>query len=56
MAPELHKKIAQALLSEEGKQATAKLRTAYAGQDFIPTTRDEYAGLGDLLKSSLYYQ
>jgi ABC-type phosphate/phosphonate transport system substrate-binding protein len=56
ITPELHKKIAQALLSEEGKQATAKLRTAYAGKDFIPTTRDEYAGLGDLLKSSLYYQ
>jgi ABC-type phosphate/phosphonate transport system substrate-binding protein len=56
IAPELHKKIAQALLSEEGKQATAKLRTAYAGKDFVPTTRDEYAGMGDLLKSSLYYR
>ena len=56
IAPELHTKIAQALLSEEGKQATAKLRTAYAGKDFVPTTRDEYAGLGDLLKSSLYYR
>jgi len=56
IAPALHAKIAQALLSEEGKQATAKLRTAYAGKDFVPTTRDEYAGLGDLLKSSLYYR
>ena len=56
IAPELHKKIAQALLSEEGKQATAKLRSAYAGKDFVPTTRDEYAGMGDLLKSSLYYR
>ena len=56
IAPELHKKIAQALLSEEGKQATAKLRAAYAGKDFVPTTRDEYAGLGDLLKTSLYYR
>ncbi len=56
IAPELHKKIAQALLSEEGKQATVKLRAAYAGKDFVSTTRDEYAGLGDLLKTSLYYQ
>ncbi len=56
IAPEMHKKIAQALLSEEGKQATAKLRTAYAGKDFVATTRDEYAGLGDLLKASLYYR
>jgi ABC-type phosphate/phosphonate transport system substrate-binding protein len=56
IAPELHKKIAQALLSEEGKQATAKLRAAYAGKDFIPTSRDDYAGLGDLLKTSIYYQ
>jgi len=56
IAPEQHKKIAQALLSEEGRQATAKLRTAYAGKDFVATNRDEYAGLGDLLKSSLYYR
>jgi ABC-type phosphate/phosphonate transport system substrate-binding protein len=56
IAPELHKKIAQALLSDEGKQATAKLRAAYAGKDFVPATRDEYAGLSDLLKASLYYR
>jgi ABC-type phosphate/phosphonate transport system substrate-binding protein len=56
IAPELHKKIAQALLSDEGKQATAKLRAAYAGKDFIAATRDEYAGLSDLLKTSLYYR
>lgn len=56
IAPELHKKIAQALLTEEGKQATSKLRSAYAGKDFVPATRDEYAGMGDLLKSSLYYR
>jgi ABC-type phosphate/phosphonate transport system substrate-binding protein len=56
IAPELHKKITQALMSEEGKQATAKLRAAYAGKDFVSTTRDEYAGLGDLLKTSLYYR
>lgn len=56
IAPELHNKIAQTLMSEEGKQATAKLRAAYAGKDFVSTTRDEYAGLGDLLKTSLYYR
>ena len=56
IAPELHAKIAQALLSEEGKQATAKLRAAYAGKDFILTNRQEYADLGDLLKTSLYYR
>lgn len=56
IAPELHAKIAKALLSEEGKQATANLRAAYAGKDFIRTTRQEYADLGELLKSSLYYR
>lgn len=55
IAPELYNKIIQALLSEEGKQATAKLRAAYAGKDFIRATPAEYAGLGELLKSSLYY-
>ena len=56
IAPELHAKIAQALLSEAGKQATAKLRGAYAGKDFILTSRQEYADLGDLLNASLYYR
>lgn len=52
----LHKKIAQALLSTEGKQATAALRAAYAGKDLVSAYPDEYAGLGSLLKFSLYYQ
>ena len=56
IAPELHKVITQALMSEEGKQATTKLRAAYAGKDFVATNRDEYAGMGDLLKTSLYYR
>ena len=56
IAPELHAKIAQALLSGEGKQATAKLRAAYAGKDFVQASRQEYADLGELLKSSLYYR
>lgn len=56
IAPDLHAKIAQALLSEEGKQATAKLRAAYASKDFVPANRQEYADLGELLNSSLYYR
>lgn len=56
IAPEQHEKIAKALLSDEGKRATEKLRAAYAGKDFVPASRAEYAGLGDLLKTSLYYQ
>lgn len=56
IAPELHAKIAQALLSEEGKLATAKLRAAYAGKSFVQTNRQEYADLGELLNSSLYYR
>jgi len=56
IAPELHAKIAKALLSEEGKLATAKLRAAYASKDFVSTSRQDYADLGELLKSSLYYR
>lgn len=56
ITPELQKKLTQALLSDEGRRATEKLRAAYAGKDFVPASREEYAGLGDLLKSSLYYR
>lgn len=56
VAPELHGKIIKALLSDEGKLATDKLRNAYAGKNFVPASRDEYAGLGALLNSSLYYR
>jgi ABC-type phosphate/phosphonate transport system substrate-binding protein len=56
IAPELHAKIAKALLSEEGKRATEKLRATYAGKEFVPATRAEYSGLSDLLKTSLYYR
>lgn len=51
----LHARISQVMLSEQGKLATAKLRAAYAGKDFVPAAREEYAGLGDLLKDSIYY-
>jgi ABC-type phosphate/phosphonate transport system substrate-binding protein len=56
ISTELRKKIADGLMSAEGKAATAKLRAAYAGKDFVPASSEEYAGLGDLLKNSLYYQ
>lgn len=56
VSSELRTKIRQALLSEEGVRATAKLRTAFAGNHFIAASRDEYAGLGLLLKDSLYYE
>jgi ABC-type phosphate/phosphonate transport system substrate-binding protein len=53
---ELHAKIAEAMFTAEGRQATEKLRAAYAGKDFVLAQRNEYAGLGDLLKTSLYYE
>jgi len=56
IAPELHAKIAKALLSEDGKRATEKLRATYAGKDFVPASRAEYSGLSELLKTSLYYR
>lgn len=55
VAPEIQTKLKQALLSEEGKAATAKLRSAYAGKDFVSATREEYAGLGIYLNESTYY-
>ncbi len=55
VAPEVQERIKKALLSDEGKAATAKLRSAYAGKDFVSATREEYAGLGLYLKDALYY-
>jgi len=52
---EMQARIKHALLSDEGRAATAKLRATYAGKDFVPATAEEYAGLGMLLKDSLYY-
>ncbi len=49
-------KIANALLSDEGKKITQKLMDAYAAKGFVAATREEYAGLGGLLKDTLYYQ
>lgn len=47
--------IRSALLSEQGRVATTRLRAQYAGKDFVNATRDEYASLGVLLKDSIYY-
>lgn len=55
LSPELKDKIRDALLAAPGKEATAKLRAAHGGGDFVPATPADYAGLGKLLKDSLYY-
>lgn len=52
---QMQARIKHALLSEEGRAVTAKLRAAYAGKDFVAASAGEYAGLGTLLKDSLYY-
>lgn len=48
--------LAQTLLSEPGKKATAKLREEYNGQDFVPATVDEYVGHAALLKDIWGFQ
>lgn len=50
LAPELKAKIAAALLSPEGKVVTRKLLAEFKLQDFEPATKEEYAGLGKLLR------
>ena len=45
-------KLAEALLSAAGKQATAKLREEYNGQDFVPAAAQEYEGHHILLKDT----
>lgn len=52
---ELQEKIRAALLSDTGKEATAKLRETYAAKELIPASTAEYAGLGKLLRNELYY-
>lgn len=55
LSSDMKQKIRDALLSPSGKIATSKLRAAHGGGDFVPATPAEYAGLGKLLKDSLYY-
>jgi ABC-type phosphate/phosphonate transport system substrate-binding protein len=52
LAPELKDKITTALLSPEGKIATQKLRDEFKVQDFEPATKEEFAGLGKLLRDT----
>lgn len=56
ISPDEQTKIIQALLSPAGTAATAKMREAYArGKNFTPGTNEEYAKLGELLKSEWGY-
>jgi ABC-type phosphate/phosphonate transport system substrate-binding protein len=54
--PALRARLAEALLSDAGKQATAKLREEYNGQDFVPATAQEYEGHQLLLKDVWGFQ
>ena len=56
ITPEMQTKIRQAMVSEEGKKATEKLREAYATKELVSTSREEYAGLGKLLKNTTYFE
>ena len=56
IAAEERIRLAEMLLSPAGKQATAKLREEYNGQDFVPATVPEYIGHSDLLKDIWGFQ
>lgn len=55
LSPELKARIRDGLLSAAGHTATEKLRATYGNKQWIPADGAEYAGLGKLLKDSLYY-
>jgi ABC-type phosphate/phosphonate transport system substrate-binding protein len=55
ISPEMQRKIQAALLSEESKGITSKLRSAYGSKDFVPARTEDYAGLGVYLKDVLYF-
>lgn len=48
--PEMRQKITEGLLSPEGEIALTKLREEFKGQKFVPASREEYEGLGVLLR------
>lgn len=48
--PEMQNKIREALLSPEGKQATARLRAEYNNKELTPADRIQYTGMGGLLR------
>jgi ABC-type phosphate/phosphonate transport system substrate-binding protein len=50
IAPDQRAKLAAALLAEDGKAATRKLREEFKGQDFVPARAEEYRGLELLLR------
>ena len=52
VSPELKDKITTALLSPEGQIATQKLRGEFNVKDFEPATKEEYMGLGKLLRDT----
>jgi ABC-type phosphate/phosphonate transport system substrate-binding protein len=54
--PEDQAKIAAALVSPDGSNATAKLRSTYkVGDSFISASNQEYVGLGEYLKNEWGY-
>lgn len=55
VSPELQERIRHALLTPQGKVATAKLRAAHNAEELVPARGKDYAGLEKLLKNSLYY-
>jgi ABC-type phosphate/phosphonate transport system substrate-binding protein len=52
ISAELREKIAKALLSPEGQAATLKLRQEFKVENFEPASKEEYTGLGKLLRST----
>lgn len=55
VSPALKDLISQTLLSPQGRAATAKLRATFDADKLIPARGEDYAGLGKLLKGSIYY-
>ncbi|MBI3900460.1 MAG: PhnD/SsuA/transferrin family substrate-binding protein [Gammaproteobacteria bacterium] len=55
ITPALQAKIQMALLADEGRNATAKLRAVFGSEGLVEANAAEYANLGKLLKDSLYY-
>lgn len=56
VSQKMRAEIRAAMLAPAGQNAARNLRQAYAAGDFVAATRAEYAGLGNLLAHSLYYQ
>ena len=52
ISDEMRVRLSTALLSDEGKKATLKLRQEYNGQDFVLATVAEYQGHSVLLKDT----